>query len=166
MEPAAVGPLLAVLAGEMSRDVYQGTVDQRDFPQWPGGSSQYPLEDLSKLPPEAAIIPERGAVSELLNRWRLKQAAITALGLIGDARALPAVLSVLDVKDTSCGWGMTGVDFYPVRKAAVEALGLIGDSSALDVLRRTAEESEINTRFAAQDAIAWLERGELRDNWD
>ena len=153
MERCAVDPLLAVLAGEQCRDVYHGIYSQDAFPAWPGGGSQFPVAGIGDLPADIAEIPEEGAISELLNRWRLKQAVIEALGLLGDSRAVQPIVDLLVGTTGGEGIGMDGGDFYPVRKAAVEALGRIGGAQALDVLAQFQQEYEVNTRYAAR--LAW-----------
>lgn len=157
MAREAVSDLLAVLAAEQARDVYSGVTDQNDFPQWPGGSNGDPLKDFGNLPLAVCEMSEPGTPPEFANRFRLKQAVVEALGLIGDPIALNAVAGILEPPKGTEGLGMTGGDFYPVRKAAAEALGRMGDPAALHVLRQVAEtEVEINARYAAQQAVAWL----------
>lgn len=92
----------------------------------------------------------------------MKQAIIEALGLLGDARAVPTLIGIMDGSYTTTSGsalGMTGADFYIVRKAAAEALGLIGGSAALATLKRYTDEVEINTRAAARQGVSWLECG-------
>jgi hypothetical protein len=154
---AAVGPLLDVLAAEQARDVYGGITDQDAFPQWPGGSNGDPLTEFGRLPVAVRPEVEPGAPADFLNRFRLKQAVIEALGLIGDPRAAPLLVALLEPGEGPGGLGMTGGDFYPVRKAAVEALGRIGSPAAASVLRRLAEsEVEVNTRLAAQQGASGI----------
>jgi hypothetical protein len=159
MEAEAVEPLIEALAAEERDDVYRGIYDQKLFADWPGGSSQREITDYRSMPPEAREIPERGTVSEFLKRWRVKQAVIESLGLIGDARAVGAIARILDATGAPGELGMSGKDFYPVRKAATEALGLIGDPSAAEVLEKYADERELNTCFAARKALSFIRRG-------
>jgi HEAT repeat protein len=68
--------------------------------------------------------------------------ALLALGLVGDLRAVPAVMARLEDADVN------------VRFHAIEALGRLGDRSAADAIAAVAESRDFFLAFAALDALA------------
>ncbi len=74
----------------------------------------------------------------------VRVAAVEALGMIGDARAVPALFTALEDADDS------------IRETAAEALGRIGDQSALDVLIRSLHDYSEWVRRASAEALGLL----------
>ncbi len=68
--------------------------------------------------------------------------AAIALGKIGDKRAVDPLIQVLKGKD----WPV-------VRCAAAGALGELGDKRAIGPLTQASNDSEINVRLAAENAL-------------
>lgn len=85
-----------------------------------------------------------GAVTELLevDDAELRTYAALALGLIGDTRAVPALIRLLQDADVN------------VRFHAIEALGRIGDPDAAEEIAAIAETRDFFLAFAALDALA------------
>ncbi|HOS42745.1 MAG TPA: hypothetical protein PK794_03555, partial [Armatimonadota bacterium] len=74
-----------------------------------------------------------------VKRWRVKRAVITALGKIGDPRAVAPLEAAL----ARC------TDFFPVTSQLGVALGRLGSPSSIPILRRHTKHMEINTRAHA-----------------
>ena len=75
-----------------------------------------------------------------------REAAVAALGSIGDARGLPAVLAAADDRAT-------------VRRRAVLALAAFDDPAATEALQRFTEDRDLQVRQAAEELLA-IESGE------
>jgi len=114
----AVEPLISLLRQEDPSVLY---TDERD---WPDRS----------IPPRKA----RG--------HRLKQLVVTALGRIGDRRAVRPLCEVLE----------RGQDYYTVHAAAARALAELGDPAALPTLEPWMGPGEINARDFARLAVRKL----------
>jgi HEAT repeat protein len=85
-----------------------------------------------------------------VKRWRLKRAVVTALGKVGDSRAVAPLEAALLRCD----------DFFPVLSQLAVALGRLGAPSSLPVLEGCGHHAEVNLRYHAQLAAALL-RGEI-----
>jgi HEAT repeat protein len=85
-----------------------------------------------------------------IKRWRLKRAVVTALGLLGDRRAVAPLEAALARCD----------DFFPVTSQLAVALGRLGADSSIPVLERHVHHAEVNTRIHSQLALQLL-RGEI-----
>lgn len=85
-----------------------------------------------------------------VKRWRLQRAVTTALGKIGDRRAVAPLEAAL----TRC------TDFFPVTSMLPVALGRLGATSCIPILQRHWNHAEINTRLHARLALRLLE-GEI-----
>lgn len=79
-------------------------------------------------------------------RWRVRRAVVSALGKIGDARAV----APLEEAMRRC------TDFFPVTSQLAVALGRLGASSSVAVLERHRQHAEMNTRLNARHALALL----------
>jgi hypothetical protein len=90
-------------------------------------------------------LPELG-----VKRWRVKRAVVTALGLLGDRRAVAPLEAALARCD----------DFFPVTSQLAVALGRLGAPSSVAVLERHVDHAEVNTRVHARLALQLL-RGEI-----
>jgi HEAT repeat protein len=73
----------------------------------------------------------------------IRSAAASALGSLGDRRAVPRLIALLK-------------DEYHVRYAAIQALGKLGDNGALGPLLRMLEDRESDIRVAAVNALGDL----------
>jgi len=80
-------------------------------------------------------------------RWRVKRAAITALGKMGDVQAAPVIEKLL----TQCD------DYFTVTSQLAVALGRIGSPTSVPVLQRHLDHAEVNTRIHARLAHDLLE---------
>jgi len=114
----AVEPLIALLAEEDPSVIY---TRERDWPD-------------KTIPPRAA----RG--------FRVRQAVVAALGMLGDRRAVKPLCDLLERAE----------DYYTVHALAAKALGELGDASALPVLEKWLGPGEINARDFAREAVAKL----------
>ena len=85
-----------------------------------------------------------------VKRWRVKRAAVTALGRIGDPRALAPLETAL----ARC------TDFFPVTSQLAVALGRLGSAGSIPVLERHVNHAEVNTRLHARLSLALL-KGEI-----
>ena len=85
-----------------------------------------------------------------IKRWRVKRAVVTALGKLGDPRAVTPLETALT----------RGDDFFPVTAQLAVALGRLGAPSSIPVLARCYDHAEVNTRVHARLALALL-RGEI-----
>ncbi|MHB9023058.1 MAG: HEAT repeat domain-containing protein [Armatimonadota bacterium] len=81
-----------------------------------------------------------------VKRWRVKRAVVTALGKLGDQRAVVPLEQALLRCD----------DFFPVQSQLAVALGRLGASSSIAVLERCLHHAEVNLRFHAQLSYALL----------
>ena len=79
-------------------------------------------------------------------RWRVKRAAVTALGKIGDVRAV----APLEAAMRRC------TDFFPVTAQLTAALGRLGAPSSIAVLELFRNHAEYNTQVNARHALALL----------
>ncbi len=85
----------------------------------------------------------------------LRQAAIEALGRIGDSEAIPALLGILRSK------GLFKKADEAIRKSVVEALGAIGDPDLEGVLQSVVEkDADGAVREAARRALLNLSPAE------
>jgi len=79
--------------------------------------------------------------------WRVRGGAASALGSIGDARAAPALMPLLDD------------EHWQVRVAAVKSLGeLASDRATIDRLRPMIEDAHVAVRNQIPEAIEQIER--------
>jgi hypothetical protein len=78
-----------------------------------------------------------------VKRWRVKRAVVTALGKIGDPRAVAPLETAL----ARC------TDFFPVTSQLGVALGRLGSPTSIPILRRHTKHMEINTRIHATLAL-------------
>ncbi|MHB9131536.1 MAG: HEAT repeat domain-containing protein [Armatimonadota bacterium] len=78
-----------------------------------------------------------------VKRWRVKRSIVTALGKIGDQRAVAPLEQVL----SRC------TDFFPVTSQLAVALGRLGSPTSIPVLARHLHHKEVNTRVHAR--LAW-----------
>jgi HEAT repeat protein len=85
----------------------------------------------------AAVVPLAGVATTHPDP-RCREAAVAALGAIGDTAGLPAVLAALDDKAT-------------VRRRATVALAGFDDARAEPALRRAAEDRDWQVRQAAEE---------------
>ena len=85
-----------------------------------------------------------------VKRWRVKRAVVTALGKLGDRRAVEPLEAALARCD----------DFFPVTSQLAVALGRLGSPNSVSVLERHAEHAEINLRVHARLSLALL-KGEI-----
>lgn len=85
-----------------------------------------------------------------IKRWRVKRAVVTALGKIGDARAV----APLEIALARCD------DFFPVGSQLGVALGRLGSPSSMPVLARHHNHAEINIRVHTRLSLALLQ-GEI-----
>ncbi|MDW8071139.1 MAG: HEAT repeat domain-containing protein, partial [Anaerolineae bacterium] len=76
--------------------------------------------------------------------WRVRWAAAKALGKLGDAQAVPALLAALQDED------------WRVRVAAAEALGKLGDAQAVPALIAALRDEDADMRRAAVEALGKL----------
>jgi HEAT repeat protein len=86
----------------------------------------------------AAAVPTLTAMAESHADVRCREAAVAALGAIGDPRGLPAVIGALDDKPT-------------VRRRATVALAGFDDPRVEPALRRAAEDRDWQVRQAADE---------------
>lgn len=85
-----------------------------------------------------------------VKRWRVRRAVITALGRIGDHRAVAPIEKAL----TRCD------DFFPVTSQLAVALGRLGSPSSIPVLQRNYHHAEYNTQVHSRLSLALL-KGEI-----
>ena len=85
-----------------------------------------------------------------VKRWRVKQAVVTALGRLGDRRAVEPLEKALQRCD----------DFFPVTAQLAVALGRLGSPTSIPVLRPHLNHMEVNLRVHARLALALIE-GEI-----
>ena len=116
----ALEPLLALLKEEDPSVIY---TRERNWPD-------------KTIPPRAA----RG--------FRVRQAVVTALGVLGDRRAVKPLCELMERAE----------DFYTVHAAAAHALGELCDASALPILEKWTGPGEINARDFARAAVEKLRR--------
>jgi hypothetical protein len=135
--PAAVGPLLEVLARETPEVIYAD-----DTLTWSAAREKLRAEG-----PDRFRLGTGGA--DMTKRHRLKVAVIEALGRLRAREAVPALCGILEDQR----------EFYPVHSQAARALGRIGDPAALPALEKAAGYAELNTKVRARDAIARLTTG-------
>ncbi|OPZ86813.1 MAG: PBS lyase HEAT-like repeat protein [bacterium ADurb.Bin429] len=81
-----------------------------------------------------------------VKRWRVKRAVVTALGKIGDTRAVAPLEQAL----ARC------TDFFPVTSQLGVALGRLGSPTSIPVLERHLHHKEVNTRMHARLALQLL----------
>ncbi|MHB9132098.1 MAG: HEAT repeat domain-containing protein [Armatimonadota bacterium] len=81
-----------------------------------------------------------------VKRWRVKRAVITALGKIGDQRAVAPLEAALIRCD----------DFFPVTSQLAVALGRLGSNSSIAVLERHFNHAEFNTRHHSRLSLALI----------
>lgn len=126
VETRAIAPLIRVLDDEDQtiRDGVAGAL--ADI----GGPAVHPLVDALENP-------------RLTLRGR--STAAGALGRIGDARAVDALLALLDDRETG------------VRRAAAQALGRLGDTRAVEPLVRALTDHDGEVRAAAAEALQQLD---------
>jgi hypothetical protein len=136
--PQAADPLLALLA-ETAREL-----PYPPLRYWLQGSKM--LRD--PLVPEG-LDPDLPLPASL-NRWRLRRAVVTALGLIGDPRAVEPIEAILTA----------GSDHFTIASQASIALGRLGHQRSLPVLLANHDHNEINLQFHTRLAIILL-RGEI-----
>lgn len=132
----AAAPLIALLKEEDAAPLY---TQPGDLASAPAGAHHAPV-----------VQYPAGVSADTLAAWvrrgRLKQAAITALGQLGDP-ARPA-LPILQ------RYAADPKEDYAVRAAANKALGLLADRSSLPALQRAIHDEEFCTRTEAQKALA------------
>ena len=78
-----------------------------------------------------------------VKRWRVKRAVVSALGRIGDPRAVAPLEAAL----ARC------TDFFPVTSQLGVALGRLGSPTSIPILQRHTRHMEINTRVHATLAL-------------
>jgi hypothetical protein len=78
-----------------------------------------------------------------VKRWRVKRAVVSALGRIGDPRAVAPLEAAL----ARC------TDFFPVTSQLGVALGRLGSPTSIPILQRHTNHMEINTRVHATLAL-------------
>jgi len=83
-------------------------------------------------------------------RYRLTQALVTALGRLGDRRAVATLERIMT----------RGTDFFPALAQVPVALARLGSSSSIAVLQRHWDYGEINVRVHVRLALAFL-NGEI-----
>ena len=98
---------------------------------------------------------EEGLDSQLpiplaVKRWRVRRAAITALGRIGDSRAVAPIEAALVRCD----------DFFPVTSQLAVALGRLGSPASIPVLEMFVHHAEVNTQVHARLSLRLL-KGEI-----
>ncbi len=97
-------------------------------------------------PPDVEKLKAKGDVPGLIKAlgygkdWKVRWAAVGALGKIGDARAVEPLIVVLNDEDRNVRWGVA------------EALGQIGDPRAVDSLMATLNDSSVS-RAAARALV-------------
>ena len=79
-------------------------------------------------------------------RYRLAQALVTALGRLGDQRAVALLERIMT----------RGTDFFPALAQVPVALARLGSSSSIAVLQRHWDYGEINVRVHVRLALAFL----------
>lgn len=115
----------------------------------------YWLDHLHERSPEGAVAreairevwasePERLLTALREARYVLRGRAADALGMIGDAAAVPALIEAL------------GDEVDAVRGRAASALGKIGDSRATEPLLAMLRDEDVWLRWAAADALGAL----------
>jgi HEAT repeat protein len=85
-------------------------------------------------------VPALSVMARTHDDMRLREAAVAALGAIGDGAGLPAVLAALDDKAT-------------VRRRATVALAGFDDPSVEEALRRSATDRDWQVRQAADELL-------------
>lgn len=80
------------------------------------------------------------------SRWRVKRAVVTALGKIGDPRAVAPLEAAMQRCD----------DFFTVTSQLAVALGRLGAPTSVPVLTRHLNHAEVNTKEHARLAVAVL----------
>jgi hypothetical protein len=81
-----------------------------------------------------------------VKRWRVKRAVVSALGRLGDARAIPPLLKAME-RDS---------DFFPVASQLPLALARLGATAAIPLLRTRTDHGEFNARLHIRLALAYL----------
>ena len=94
---------------------------------------------------------EEGAEPDLampiaVKRWRVRRAVISALGRIGDPRAVAPIEQALIRCD----------DFFPVTSQLAVALGRLGSQTSIPVLERFFHHAEVNTQVHARLSLALI----------
>lgn len=106
---------------------------------------------------EAVAAMEKLAMRDLLEdallqpRWRVRRAAVGALGRLKSPAALPALLQVAD--DQS----------YGLRAAAAKAIGEIGNPAGAEALVRLLADPAVTVRQAAQESFGKLSGDKMED---
>ncbi len=85
-----------------------------------------------------------------VKRWRVKRAVITALGRIGDQRAVAPLEKAL----VRCN------DFFPVTSQLAVALGRLGSPTSIPILETFLHHAEVNTQVHARMSLRLL-NGEI-----
>ncbi len=109
--------------------------------QWWRGSKMLRSPDMLEGHDENLEMPAA------VKRWRVKRAVVTALGKLGDSRAVGPLEQAMD----------RGDDFFPVTSQLAVALGRLGAPSSLAVLQRHCNHAEVNTRAHTRLALALLQ---------
>ncbi len=98
-------------------------------------------------PPDVDKLKAKGDIKGLIKAlgyqrdWQVRVSAARALGEIGDARAVEALIGAL------------GEQHADMRKAAAEALGKIGDARAVEPLVAALKDEQKDVRLAATEAL-------------
>ena len=117
---------------------------------FPGTDQERVLHEIARQNWDADILSTSAAVESLLNTLRENSAentrarvnAITALGKIGDIRAVPALIHISEHEDT-----------HVLRELAVTALGEIGHIRALKPLINMLHDNNPALRLASANAL-------------
>ena len=136
-DPAAVAPLLTLLAAETPETIYGD-----ELAMWGEAVRRYHADP-------APWSAGQGSTPDAVKRHRVKTSIIEALGRLRAVAAVPALCAIVDDQR----------EFYPVHSLACQALGRIGDPAALPSLERATHYAEINTKYRAVDAIARITTG-------
>ncbi len=112
---------------------------------WSQSKMNSALEDGVDRSPDTTIDPVEGT-----KRFRLKRALVTALGRLGDNRAVAPLERIM----------ARGTDFFPALAQVPVALARLGSPGSIAVLQRHWDYGEINVRLHVRLALAFL-KGEI-----
>ena len=110
-------------------------------------------EALGKIGVQDAVEPLIEVMEDRGEEWSVRARTARSLGKLGDPQSIDALIASLN--------DMT----VPVREMSVIALGEIGDPSARAALENVARlDSDLETRYAAEDALKKLEPDSGQDD--
>ena len=137
---SAVPALLALLEQEDAKPSHPPLTRS-----WSESKMNSALEEGVDHSPDTTIDPVEGA-----KRYRLKRALVTALGCLGDARAVAPLERIM----------ARGTDFFPALAQVPVALARLGSPGSIAVLQPQWDYGEVNVRVHVRLALALL-KGEI-----